>query len=315
MKSYDLRGQADWLRSTRSPEQRAEDARRARIATEQFLAANKAAKRKREMSLKDRIGFDAGTTRLEDALEWAAANEFHYLDFNADIGPNHLDTWSKDRIRAVRETCERNGIQIGVHTLSAVNVAEFSPYVSRGVDEYLRANLDLANNLGCQWTIVHAGYNFSGDVGDRRKASLERLKRIAKYGADTGARIILENLNREPDHAEVHYMAHTVEECRLYFDEIGPDRLGWAFTANHSHLVPEGIDGFLDAFGIERIGEVRLADNTGEYEVHMLPGEGTLDFESMFSRLQSAGYRGHYSMAFGSPEDKIKARDQFGSYE
>lgn len=261
------------------------------------------------MSLKDRIGFDAGATRLEDALEWAIANEFFYLDFNADSGPNHMESWGRDRVKSVRDTCESNGISVGLHTLSAVNVAETSPYVSRAVDEYMRGSIDLANSLGCQWTVVHAGYHFTGDIPARKKASLDRLKRIAKYASDTGARILLENLNFEPEHAEIHYMAHTVEECREYFDEIPADRLGWAFTANHSHLVQEGVDGFLDAFGIDRIGEVRLADNTGDYEVHMIPGEGTLDFGSMLRRLESAGYSGHYSMAYGDLDQKIESRE------
>ena len=263
------------------------------------------------MTLRDRIGFDASGTKLEDALAWAAANEIFFVDFNADRGPNHMDAWTKERVRSARETCDRNGIQIGLHTLSAVNVAEFSPHVSRGVDEYLRASVDLANNLGCNWTIVHAGYHFSSDETDRRKTALERLKRIVQYAGDTGARLILENLNREPGHAEIHYMAHTVEECRYFFDAIPPEQLGWAFTANHSNLVPEGIAGFLDAFGIERIVEVRLADNTGEYEIHMNPGEGNIDFKSLFQRLESAGYQGHYSMAFGTLEDKLRARDIF----
>lgn len=261
------------------------------------------------MSLKDRIGFDAGKTRLEDAVQWAIDNEFFFLDFNADAGPNHMDTWSEDRTREIRKMCESNGISVGLHTLSAVNVAEFSPHVSRGVDGYMRASVDLANQLGCSWTVVHAGYHFSGDVAERKKASLDRLVRICKYGADTGQQILLENLNFEPDRAEIHYLAHTVEEIRTYFDSIPPEQLGWAFTANHSHLVPGGVDGFIDAFGIERIGEVRLADNTGDYEVHLIPGEGTLDFSNLFTRLENAGYRGHYSMAYGSDEQRIESRD------
>ena len=74
--------------------------------------------------------------------------------------------------------------------------------------------------------------------------------------------------------------------------------------------VPEGVDGFLDAFGIDRIGEVRLADNTGDYEVHLLPGEGNLDFQKLFTRLESAGYKGHYSMAYGSDDQRIDSRNQ-----
>ena len=129
-----------------------------------------------------------------------------------------------------------------------------------------------------------------------------------------GARLLLENLNAEPERAEVHYLAHTVEECRPYFDEIQSAHFGWAFTVNHAHLVPEGIGGFLDAFGVTRIGEVRLADNTGEYEIHLIPGEGTIDFPALFRRLESSGYRHHYAMAFGNTEDKLAARDLFASY-
>jgi len=266
------------------------------------------------VNLRDRIGFDAGATRLEDALEWAVTHGFHYLDFNADLGPNHVEAWDRDRVRAVRLTCDRNGVHLGLHTLSGVNVAEFSPYVSRGVDEYLRANVDFARRLGCEWVVVHAGFHFSAAVEERKSASLARLERIVEYAGRSGAHLLLENLNREPDLAEVHYLAHNVEECRFYFEAIESDHLGWAFTVNHAHLVPEGIDGHLDAFGIARLGEVRLADCTGDYEVHLPPGQGTIDFEAAFGRIEAAGYLGHYMMAFGSPDDKLAARDTFAAY-
>ena len=90
-----------------------------------------------------------------------------------------------------------------------------------------------------------------------------------------------ENLNFEPDDAEIHYLGHTVEECRYYFDAIASAHFGWAFTVNHAHLVPEGIPGFLEAFGVARLGEVRLADNLGDKEVHLKPGEGNIDFTTL----------------------------------
>ncbi|MGH7332421.1 MAG: sugar phosphate isomerase/epimerase family protein [Candidatus Rokuibacteriota bacterium] len=262
-------------------------------------------------TLRDRLGLDTGGTRLEDAIEWAVRNQFHFLDFNADLGPNHVDRWDAERIRAIREACARHDLHLGLHTLSGVNIAEFSPRVAEAVDAYLQANVDLASRLACEWVIVHAGFHFSAAVPARKAASLERLQRLTAHAEKVGARLLLENLNVEPERAEVHYLAHTIEECRPYFEGIPSEHFGWAFTVNHAHLVPEGIDGFLDAFGITRIGEVRLADNTGEYEVHLKPGEGTIDFTSLFGRLESAGYRGHYSMAFGSLDDKLAARDLF----
>ena len=260
------------------------------------------------MNLTERIGFDAGANRLEDALEFAVANGFHFVDFNADTGANHMDTWDAERVADIRSICDRNAISLGLHTLSAVNVAEYSPHVARGVENYMRSCVDLANRLGCEWTVVHAGYHFSSDPEARLEAAISRLQRIARYAADTGQRILLENLNREPENAEVRYLAHNVDECRRIFDAIAPESLGWSFTVNHAHLVPEGIDGFLYEFGIERIGEVRLADNTGDYEVHLVPGEGTIDWRNCMNRLESAGYSGHYAMAYGNDAQKIESR-------
>ena len=58
---------------------------------------------------------------------------------------------------------------------------------------------------------------------------------------------------------------------------------------------------------------MRLADNNGDYEVHLIPGEGTLDFPNLFTRLETAGYRGHYSMAYGSDEQRIESRNSLST--
>jgi sugar phosphate isomerase/epimerase len=266
------------------------------------------------MNLSDRIGYDSGATRLEDALQAAIAHNFHYLDFNADTGPNRLGSWDDARVASIRNTCETHEIHLSLHTASAVNVAELSPFVGDAVDRYLRENVNLSQRLGCRWVVVHAGFHFSSLVQERMAAGLERLKRAAEYAGGMGESLLLENLNREPQDAEVHYLAHTVEECRFYLDAIASDRLGWAFTVNHAHLVPEGIDGFLEAFGTHRIGEVRLADNLGEKEVHLNPGQGNIDFPAVFRRLESAGFDKFYTMAFGSMQDKLAARELFTSY-
>ena len=266
------------------------------------------------MRLRDRIGFDAGDMRLEDALEWAAQHGFHYVDFNADRPPNALDAWDEARMRTIRQRCERAHIHLGLHTLSGVNVAEFSPYVSEAVDTYLRANIDIAQRLGGAWLVVHAGFHFSAHVEARQAAALEHLQRAVAYAEHIGPRLLLENLNVEPADAEVHYLGHTIEECRYYFDAIASAHFGWAFTVNHAHLVPEGIDGFLDAFGITRLGEVRLADNLGDKEVHLNPGVGNIDFSSLFQRLGLSGYQNHYMMAFGSLDEKLVGRDYFAAY-
>jgi sugar phosphate isomerase/epimerase len=262
------------------------------------------------MTLRERIGVDLGRKiALEEGIEWAGSNGVRYVDAQLDIAPNALESFDDARCRTVRDACDQHGVHLGLHTLSAVNTAEISPFLRNAVDRYLEGYMDLAVKLNAEWIVVHAGYHFTSDKALRIRASLERLERAAEYAEKTGAKLLLENLNREPERAEVRYLAHDVEECRYFFDAIDSPSLGWSFTVNHATLVPEGIDGFIDAMPMERCGEVRLADNNGEYELHMFPGDGIIDFGRMFRRLEEAGFTGHYTNAFGSIEDCLAGRD------
>ncbi len=93
----------------------------------------------------------------------------------------------------------------------------------------------------------------------------------------------------------MHYLAHTVEEWQYYWDIASP-AFKLSFTANHAHLVPEGIAGFVAALDFSRVGEVRLADCfRNGHEVHLPPGQGDLDFGAMFKLIEGRGFRGNYT--------------------
>ncbi len=96
-----------------------------------------------------------------------------------------------------------------------------------------------------------------------------------------------------------------------FLDKIESPNFKWAFNVAHGHLVSEGWQGFLDEFGVNNIGQVRLNDNTGEHEIHLVPGEGNIDFEKLFLRLNVEGYSGLFSLGFGDDWDKVRVRDWF----
>jgi len=261
----------------------------------------------------DRIGVDIGRRlRLEDGLDWAARHAVRYVDIQLDTGPNAFTTFDTARASDIRARCERHGIHLGLHTLSAINVAEYSPLVSEAVDAYLRAYVDASALLGAEWIIVHAGYHFTDDVELRMQAGLERLKRIVGYAETHGARLLLENLNKEPAEAEVHYLAHTPDEWRFYYDAIDSPAFALSFTANHAHLMPQGVEGFIATTPFDRVAEVRLADCfRNGHEQHLRPGEGDFDFADLFRRVEATGFTGHYMNAFGSLDDMQVARHSF----
>ena len=264
------------------------------------------------MGLLDRIGVDISRRlKLETAIEWAAKNGLKHIDIQLDTGDNALPKFDVKRCNAVRKLLDKHGVELGLHTNSAVNVAEYSPIVADAVTDYLKRYVDLAPRLGASWTEMHAGYHFTKDKQKRMEAGKERLKRVVAYAEKKKVLVLLENLNKEPDEAEVHYLAHTVEEWQYYWDIQSPN-FKLCFTANHAHLVPAGIEGFVKALDFKRVREVRLADCfRNGFEVHLPPGKGDINFGKMFKLIEGAGFKGYYTNAFGTLDDMLAARQTF----
>jgi sugar phosphate isomerase/epimerase len=257
----------------------------------------------------DRIGVDINQKLpLEAAVEWSVKHKVPYIDLCLDQTPELLQQKSP-RMAAARKALEKAGVRVGLHTLSAVNIAETSPFVAKSADDYLAAYIGAAKELGAGWIVVHGGYHFTSDRKARMDAAVARIAKAARLAEKKKAKILLENLNPEPEQAEVHYLCADLEECRYYFDRLDSPALGWSFTVNHAHIRPNRLQDFLQKLDLERCGEVRLADCRGTHEEHLRPGEGTIDFRAMFAAIEKSGYRGHYMQAFGSLDDMLKGRE------
>ena len=263
-----------------------------------------------------RIGIDVGRRlRPEDAVAWAREHDVQIIDIQLDTGDNAFTRIDAARAAAIRSAADRAGVTLGLHTSSAVNVAEYAPLVADAVDAYLRGYVDAAAALGAGWIVVHAGFHFTADVDERMQAAFDRLNRTAEHAESRRVTLLLENLNKEPPGAEVRYLAHTSAEWRWFHERLDSPALRLSFTANHAHLVPEGVDGFLQALPLDRVDEVRLADCfRNGVEQHLNPGEGDFDFAALFAALEGRGYRGHYTNAFGSLDDMLAPRQRFAGH-
>lgn len=257
------------------------------------------------MNLYDRIGIDMGKRHgrsVPECIEWAIENNVRYIDVRID--DRLVDGFTDDEIEEIISLSREGDVNVGLHNESAVNMAEISPFVDEAVEKYLFAYVDAAKALDIDWIVVHGGYQFD-DYDVRSAAAIDLLQRADERAGDD-IDLLLENHNPEPEEGEIGYIPVTLDQCVHFFGELD---VGWAFTVNHAHMRPPGIDGFIDELPVDRCREVRLADNRGDVEEHLYPGEGTIDFVSMFNRLEDEGFDGHYMLGFGTLEDMINGRD------
>src|SRR5260370_31545048 len=116
------------------------------------------------MTLRDRIGVDVGRRlRLEEGVAWAAAHDVRYIDIQLDTADNTFTSFDDARAAGIRRACQKHGIHLGLHTFSAVNVAEYSPFVAEAVDRYLKGYVDVKGRVRARWVRLAARARFRNE--------------------------------------------------------------------------------------------------------------------------------------------------------
>ena len=118
-------------------------------------------------------------------------------------------------------------------------------------------------------------------------------------------------MNWEPDDAEVHYLAHNVEES-LYLFRPRSNRRGCAGPSPPTTRISsrEGVDGFLDALDVSaatRCGSP-IAGGTARRSTSSR-ARATSTSPVLFRQLDARGFEGHYMNAFGTLQDMIEGRE------
>lgn len=152
--------------------------------------------------------------------------------------------------------------------------------------ERIRRQVDLARLLGA---VVIIGL-IRGKVqpGVSREQAMdwlgEGLSECAGYGSRQGVRLALEPVNRyETD------LIVSVSEGLSLISEIGADNLGLLVDTFHMNIEEPSIEDSIRAAGAG-IFHCHVADSNRWYA-----GAGHLDFPSILSALEEAGYRGYLS--------------------
>lgn len=106
---------------------------------------------------------------------------------------------------------------------------------------------------------------------------LHRIKEIVDYGKQLGVKIAFENTKIKG------YLEYV-------FENIDNDNIGLCYDAGHCHAH------FNDEFNYEmfknRIFAVHLHDNDGSDDQHLLPFDGTIDWEHVVRELKNCNYDG-----------------------
>ena len=106
---------------------------------------------------------------------------------------------------------------------------------------------------------------------------LNRLKKIVEYAKELGIRVAFENTKIQG------YLEYVLENLKY-------DNVGICFDSGHNHAHFD--DEFNFEFFKNRIFAVHLHDNDKSDDMHLLPFDGTIDWQKLIKKLKEANYEG-----------------------
>ncbi len=206
----------------------------------------------------------------------------------ADAGFDEVMLWWGDEYQGANGTKEqlpelarRRGL--GVENIH-VPFADANLFWKDGIgaasvfDLYMRC-VDDCRDHGIPVMVLHATQgNHPPPAGP---AGLDRLRRLVAHAERKGVTIAMENLRRS-------------EHLDRAFETIPSDRLGFCYDSGHENHFTKEWD-LLDRYG-HRLAALHLHDNSGAFDQHLPPGEGTIPWPWLMERIARTGYPGPVSL-------------------
>jgi len=265
-----------------------------------------------------KYGYPVPVADIPAALDEMAALGFRYVELEgASADGNLLELWEKRA--AIKAHCETRGLQVVnfcpvIPELVSLDAAERE----RGF-ELFDVAVKLATYFGCA-TIQIDSYTpplrFVGDQPYKEMLDYGVEFRIAvdpEFSWDEQWRVLVDTFKQcaaaaraanlpfclEPRVGEI--ISNTDALLRL-MDHVDADNFGAVLDTAHQHAQKEILPLSVEKLG-SRIMYLHVADNDGKINEHLALGEGTVDWEGVFTALAKHRFAGYVAIDIGRLPD------------
>jgi len=205
--------------------------------------------------------------------------------------PRHLDYHNVAEVRRAADRMRDLGLHpVSFHAPFAerIDITSLSqPLREAAVQELLRA-CEAAALLGCAQVVLHPGPEREGrppeaEFLQHMHHAAESLNLVAARCCELGVQLLLENML-------AHLLFGHVRDMMYLLGEISTCNVGTCLDTGHAHLARE-----LDLVIQKLSGHLKLVhinDNRGDWDAHLPPGEGTIDWPRVIQQLRRNDFHG-----------------------
>jgi sugar phosphate isomerase/epimerase len=229
--------------------------------------------------------------------------------------PQHFSYRAPERVREIADALEEYRLEL--HSLHSPTERDLAPGRESGVaisisdterirrldavDEIKRA-LEVAETIPFRFLVQHIGHG--RQMADPRKidAAFSSLEHLTVFAKARGVTIALENTRDElgsPSSLQ-HFITDThLHDLRLCFD------------TGHAHM-ETGVEAGFDMMR-DRVATTHIHDNHGEKDEHLLPYEGSIDWDAALAVLATATQPLPFVLELKEQTNSAPSLDQLGA--
>jgi sugar phosphate isomerase/epimerase len=138
----------------------------------------------------------------------------------------------------------------------------------------IKSSMRAGAMLGAKVAILHAGMNGEERSGRQIAAFMENAKAVMESASGIGIRVAVENgINR----------AGTAEITMEAIDGFPPEKTGICLDVGHANMLGDPLKAIDTVAG--RLFSVHISDNNGNYDMHLPPYDGTIDWKKVHKKL------------------------------
>ncbi len=239
--------------------------------------------------------------RVGDYLDFIKKNR---INLEIYFSSQSLDTLNDSDIVTLKEKLDYNP-SLSIH-------APFMDLSPGAVDERVRVVtverflhvFEIAEILKPKAMVFHSGYEkwkYALRVDPWLEGSLITWPPLLKRAVDIGLKIAIENIFEDDP-----------TNLRLLMEEMGSENFGICFDTGHFNLFSKiPLEEWLRQL-MPYIIELHLHDNDKTFDSHLAIGEGTFDFNTLFSTLKDKNLI--YTIEAHTPEDTIRSIERLQKY-
>ena len=208
-------------------------------------------------------------------LKKAGFNALEFVD-RQDYDNNMLDI--------LRIKSNEYGIRIPNWHLVQYPPLQEDGTINREAIDCMKRSMDKGHRIGAKNHVLHWDHRFIDRSYDATWRKI--INEWANYAKSLGICLLMETVPDKPTNQRYVPASEIIDFVRNYPPEV----LSICIDVNHSNLqekLPDVVHEVKD-----RLVSLHISDNDGHEEKHWLPGQGVIDFPSLFESLESIRFDG-----------------------